>query len=256
VSHPSLKNINELPPSIQTAISGFANKLLENLDDNLISVLVYGSAAGHVTGGAAGQYDHGVSNINIAVIVRNLDFAVLKQNLDLIKWGRKYKIATPLFLTKGHILNSLDVFPIEFSEIKEQHKVIWGEDFFKDLEIPRKDIRLLCEQQIKGKVIRLGQSYLDVAPHVSVIKNILISALNDLMPVFRQLIILKGQKPDGQKEEMLAQLAQLFSLDAGPLTAVYLDKKKKKVIPPGQVEAHLQNFISQLENLSRHLDSL
>jgi predicted nucleotidyltransferase len=246
---PSLKNISKLPPSIQPVIAEFADKIFKSLDDNLHSIFVYGSAAGV-------NYNHGVSNINIAVIVKNLDFSVLSQSLALVKWGRKHKISTPLFLTKEYILNSLDVFPIEFSEIKEQHEVIFGEDIFEDLDIPLKDVRLLCEQQVKGKLLHLRQAYLDIGPNPSVLKNLLLSALSDLVPVFRQLIILKGQKPVEQKEEMLGQLARIFSLDSGPFLAVYHDKNRKILISSNQVEAHLQNFLNQLESLSRHMDSL
>jgi len=245
----SLKNISEFPRSIQPVITEFVNKLLKNLDDNVRSIIVYGSAAGV-------NYNPGVSNINIAVIIKNFDFSVLSQNLDLVKSGRKHKIAVPLFLTKEYILSALDVFPIEFSEIKEQHKVIFGEDIFKDLDIPLKDVRLLCEGQIKGKLLHLRQAYLDVGSNPAVLKNLLLSALSDLVPVFRQLIILKGQKPIEQKAEMLDQLAKIFSLDPQPFLAVYHDKNKKILISSHQVEAHLQNFLNQLENLSRHMDAL
>lgn len=246
---PSFKNISELPASIQPVITEFANKLLVNLSDNATALLVYGSAAGI-------DYNPGISNINIAVIVKTLDFAVLNQSLTLIKWGRQHKIATPLFLTKEYILGALDVFPVEFTEIKEQHKLIFGEDIFKDLDIPLKDLRLLCEQQVKGKLLRLRQAYLDIGSNPSVLKNFLISALSDLVPVFRQLIILKGQKPFERKEDMFEQLAQIFSLDQEPFLAVYHDKNKRVSISSHQVEAHLQNFLNQLEKLSRHMDSL
>ena len=244
-----LKNIKEFPLSIQPVITEFANKSLALLEDNVFSILVYGSAAGV-------NYNPGVSNINIAVIVKNLDFSVLKQSLGLIKWGRKHKIATPLFLTKDYILSALDVFPVEFSEIKEQHKVILGEDIFKDLEIPLKDVRLLCEQQVKGNLLRLRQAYLDIGSNPSVLKNLLISVLSDLVPVFRQLIILKGQKPIEQKEQMLEDLARIFSLDQEAFLAVLHDKNRKTLIPSHQVEAYFQNFLNQLESLSRHMDSL
>jgi len=249
VNFPALKNINEFPGSIQPVITEFATKFLENLDDNVLAILVYGSAAGI-------NYTHGVSNINVAIIVNNLDFAVLKQSVPLIKWGRKHKMATPLILTREYVMHSLDVFPVEFSEIKEQHKVIFGEDIFKDLDIPVKDVRLLCEQQVKGKLLHLRQAYLDIGSNPSVLKNLLLSALSDLVPVFRQLIILKGEKPAGQKEDMLGQLARIFSLDLQPFLAVYQDKSRKIKISSNQVEAHLQNFLDQLENLSRHMDSL
>src|SRR5437667_194921 len=84
------------------------------------------------------------------------------QTLDLVKWGRKHRISTPLFMTKEYVLHSTDVFPIEFTEIKERHRIIFGEDIFKDLDIPFKDMRLLCEQQIKGKLLHLRQAYLEI----------------------------------------------------------------------------------------------
>jgi len=244
-----LKNIHDLPPSLQPVINEFAGKLLENLNDNVLSILVYGSAAGV-------SYNPGISNINIAVIVKDLEFSILKQNLALIKSVRKHKIATPLFLTKEYVLNALDVFPVEFSEIKQQHRVIYGEDIFKDLDIPLKDVRLLCEQQVKGKLLHLRQAYLETGPDAVVLKNLLIKTLNDLIPIFRQLIILKGQKPAVHKEETLKLLAGIFSLDEESLLAVYHDKSRKMLMPLNQVEAHFQNFLNQLENLSRHMDSI
>jgi hypothetical protein len=176
--------------------------------------------------------------------------------LRVVKWGQKHKIAAPLFLTKDYILGSLDVFPVEFNEIKEQHKVVFGEDFFKGLEVPVRDLRLLCEQQVKGKLLHLRQAYLGIGPNPSVLKNLLLSVLNDLVPVFRQLIILKGQEPREQKEEMLGQLAGIFSLDPEPFLAVYHDKNKKRLISAHQVEAYFQNFLIQLESLARLMDSL
>ena len=117
-------------------------------------------------------------------------------------------------------------------------------------------MRLLCEGQIKGKLLHLRQAYLDVGSNPPVLKNFLLRALSDLVPVFRQLIILKGQKPIAKKEEMLGQLAKIFSLDPGPFLAVHHDKNRKILISFNQVEAHFQNFLNQLESLSRHMDSL
>ena len=99
-----------IPPSIQPIIIEFVHKLLKNSDDNVLSIVVYGSAAGPAIGGSGPaiggsgvNYNHGVSNINIAVIVKNLDFSVLNQSVILVKWGHKHKISTPLFLTKEYI---------------------------------------------------------------------------------------------------------------------------------------------------------
>lgn len=244
-----IKNISKFPIPIQDKITEFANKLMEGLKDNLEAVLIYGSAAGT-------NYQHGLSNINAAVIVKKLDFSVLSQSRGVVKWGHKYRFATPLFLTKEYILNSLDVFPIEFSEIRQQHQVVFGEDIFKDLEIPFKDVRLLCEQQVKGKLLHLQQAYLDIGPNAVVLKNLLLTALNHLIPIFRQLIILKGKNPSEQKEEIIGELCAVFSLDKGSFLAVYQDSRRKILISHHQVESHFQDFLNVLEKLSRQMDSL
>ena len=246
---PVLKNISDFPKSIQPVLTEFVSKLLEELGDNVCAILVYGSSAGI-------NYNPGVSNINIAVIIKELDFSTLKQSMGTIKWGRKHKMATPLFLTKEYILNALDVFPVEFSEIKERHKVIFGEDVFIDLDIPRRDVSLLCEQQVKGKLLHLRQAYLDIGPNAPVLKKLLSGALSDLIPIFRQLIMLREEKPFEKKDEMLGQLAKIYSVDQEPFLAVLQDKNKERLISSHQVEAHLQNFLAQLEILSRHMDSL
>ena len=246
---PALKNIHELPLSVQTLMADYTGKLLEDLGDNVLAVLVYGSAAGI-------NYIPGISNVNIAVILKDLDFRALKQSLAAVRWARRHKMAAPLYLSKEYILNSLDVFPLEFSEIKQQNIVVFGEDIFTDLDIPVKDVRLLCEQQVKGKLLHLRQAYLTLEANAAALKSVLAAALTDLVPVFRQLIILKAQEPLEQKDKMLEQFAGIFSLDHAPFVAVYQDKSKKNLISPNQLEAHYQNFLNQLEVLSRHLDSL
>ncbi|MBF0504945.1 MAG: hypothetical protein HQL14_07580 [Candidatus Omnitrophica bacterium] len=244
-----LKDINKLPAVIQGPVSQFALKLLEKLTDNIKAILVHGSSAGI-------NYNPGVSNVNVAIIVEKLDFNVLKQVFGLLKEARRHKIAPPLLLTQEYVNKALDVFPIEFSEIKERHITIFGDDFFTNLDIPLKDVRLLCEQQVKGKLLHLRQAYLTIGSSPAMLKNFVSKAFSDLLPVFRRLIDLKGEVPCERKEDMLHQLAVIFSLDGPLLLALYHDKAKKILISPQQVELHFQNFINQLETLSRHMDSL
>ena len=244
-----LKNISELPLPVQPLVSDFSQKLLADLNGNIKSILVYGSAAG-------ADYDHGTSNVNVAVIVKDLDLGNLSPCLKTIKWGHKNRMATPLILSEAYVSNAFDVFPIEFSDIKRRHKVIFGEDFFSGIDIPLKDVRLLCEQQVKGKLLHLRQAYLETGANPVVLKNLLSSALRDLIPVFGQLLVLKGLPPEENKEKLFEAVSRTFSLDADAFVAVLNDKTRRVLIAPRQVEAYLQSFLSQLEKLSRHLDSL
>ena len=246
---PEFKNIAQLPPSAQKIITDYGRKLLAVHGDNIICIAVYGSAAGV-------NFTPGISDINIAVVFRALDFDVFDKSLQLTSWGRKRRITAPLFLTADYIRDSLDIFPIEFSEIKDQHVVIFGEDIFLPLCIDARHMRLLCEAQIKGKLLRVRQAYLESGGNARVVKNILKDSLNSLMPVFRQLVRLAGGQPSIHRQELLKQLAAQFSMDVSVLTAIYHDKQRIAILHPSRAREHLKDYLKVLEHLAARIDQL
>jgi hypothetical protein len=245
----AFKNIDQLPPEIQGKVAQYSQKLLDIHNSNIVSIAVYGSACSI-------NFVPKVSDINIAVVFQQLDFSVFQKSLKLAAQGRKEKITAPLFLTREYILNSLDVFPIEFSEIRDHHLTIFGEDLFSTINVDAKHVRLLCESQIKGKLLRIRQAYLEVDGNWRSLKHVLRDSLNSLFPVFRQLLVLTGQEPLTHKEEMLKQIAEKFSLNAAPLIAVYQDKNKIVALHPSQIEQLLNEYCAQLEQLAHRIDQL
>ncbi len=246
---PELKNIDQLPAKARERVSQYTRKLLDLHGENIESILVYGSAA-------SPNFQPGVSNVNIAVIVRSLDFGVLQKSLKLSAWGNKRGFPAPLFLTRGYINTSVDVFPIEGSEIKESHIVIFGPDIFADLVVDVRHVRLFCEEQVKGKLLRLRQSYLDSQANPKLLRNLLIDSLNSLIPVFRQLVRLTGVQPAVEKDELLRQLAARFSINTEAFLAVHLDKNRPVPLNRALLHTHLKDYLHQLQQLADHIDHL
>jgi len=58
------------------------------------------------------------------------DSAVLKQYSALHRRWSKEQIMVPLFITEEELRLSATVFPLEFLEIQEQHRVLGGRDPF------------------------------------------------------------------------------------------------------------------------------
>ncbi|GAF85441.1 unnamed protein product, partial [marine sediment metagenome] len=143
-----LKNLGNLNPQVRKLIQPYLNELLKIHRDNIISIFLCGAAVG-------ADYVHKASNITLLVILEKLGFADLQKSLKTISRGINKKIAAPLLLTRKHMETSTDVFPIEFLEMKENHLTLYGEDLLGPLEIKPANIRLFCEEQIKGKLIRI-----------------------------------------------------------------------------------------------------
>ncbi|MCK5014516.1 MAG: hypothetical protein KAS66_11915 [Candidatus Omnitrophica bacterium] len=242
-------NTEKLPPEVQNKFIPYLKLMSDIHKDHLISVFIYGSAAGK-------NYIPKISDINSVFVFKNLAFASLTDSLKMVSMGISKRIAAPLFLTKEHIETSLDVFPIEFFDMKENYILLYGTDFLFALTIKEEHIRLFCEQQIKGKLIRIRQAYLEVGLKKKGMEALLKESLNSLIPVFRNLIRLKGKKPPIEKSEIIKQLCQEFELDENVFLPIYKDTSNDEKIANQEVVVFIEKYLDQIKKLAVGVDQL
>ena len=242
-------NKEKLHVEVQKKFIPYLTEMIEIHGDNLISVFVTGSSAGE-------NYIPKTSDINSVIVFKDLNFNVMKNSLKMISKGISKKIAAPLFLTKEYINDSLDVFPIEFLDMKEKHILLLGEDVLDSLEIKGEHIRLFCEQQIKGKLIRIRQAYLEVGLKKKGQEALLKESLNALIPIFRNLIRLKGEQPSTDKIDIIKQLCQIFALAEDVFLPIYKDTSNDEKIANQEVVIFLEKYLIQIEKLSKMVDKL
>ncbi|RLB06384.1 MAG: hypothetical protein DRG59_07945, partial [Deltaproteobacteria bacterium] len=85
--------------------------------DELVSVILYGSAAGK-------DYVSGKSSVDLLVVLTDQGINKLALLFPHLKLLRKKRITIPLLLTEQFIKTSLDTFPVEFLNMKLQYKLI------------------------------------------------------------------------------------------------------------------------------------
>lgn len=244
-----LLKLDTVRQDVKKLIEPYLGRLLGIHGDNIISIVLYGSATGK-------DFSPKTSDINLLVVFKELDFPQLNRSLKLISGGIPKRVAAPLFLSRTHVETSKDVFPVEFLEIQENNILLYGPDLFKDMQIEHKHIRLFCEQQIKGKLIRLRQAYMEVGLKKKGIEALMKESMYGLMPIFRTLIRIKGQKPSIQKEDILKQLSDFFQLDKDVFTAILRDKNNDEKIAGQDVAMYFEKYIAQIKKLAIAVDKL
>lgn len=242
-------NIKNLQPEVSKKFVPYLESMLSAHGDDIVSVFIYGSSA-------AGEYLKGSSDINSAFVFKEIKFHLLKKSLKLISKGISRSVAAPLFLTREYILSSLDVFPIEFMDMKENHILVYGEDILPGLNVKGEHARLFCEQQLKGKLIRIRQAYLEVGLSRKGMISLMKESLNTLIPVFRNLLRIKGEKPTSGKAGIIEQLSSVFALDAEAFLRVYRDSTREKKIASSEIDSILDRFMAEIEKLSSAVDKL
>ena len=244
-----LKNIDQLPESAAKKVRSYLEKMIELLGNNLITAAVYGSAV-------TGDYSEKSSDINLILVCENVDLPTLKNSLKLIAKGIRERITAPLFFTRRYIDTSADVFPIEFLEIKENHLVLYGEDILAGITVDLKNLRHQCEEQVKGKLVRIRQAYLEIGLKKRGVEALLKRSLSSLMPVFKSVIRLRGESPPRRKKDILIKLAGLFSLDEEVFLFIHNDKLNDEKIAGEDAEGYLNRYLLQLEILADAVDKI
>ncbi|MFH1868084.1 MAG: hypothetical protein ABH843_03845 [Candidatus Omnitrophota bacterium] len=244
----NFKNIEKLTDEARKNFLPYAKEMLNIHKDNILSIFIYGSSA-------SGDPMPGTSGINSTIVFKALGFLQLKDSLRVVDKGIRKRIAAPLFFTPEYINSSLDTFPLEFLEMKENNTVIFGEDLLADIEINASHIRFICEEQLKGKLIRIRQAYLEIGLRSKGIEVLIKESLGSLFPVFRGLLRLKGIKPPVKKEEAIGLLGETFGIDSNVFMAILKDKENDEKIGGLKTEAFLSKYIKQIERLAEISDS-
>ena len=238
-----------LKADISARYKPFLDKVLENHQDLIHSIHIVGSALTQ-------DFDPKISDINSVVVLHKMDLKFLEFLAPLGKKYGKKRIAAPLIMTPEYIENSLDVFPLEFFNIKMLHHTVWGEDIFQFLEIHQSDLRRQCEQELKVKLIGLRQGYISAAGDQKILARGFAESFAGYMPLFKSIILLLGKEPPNNNDGILSVLEEV----SGVRTEVFkivLNQKKKKTKPSiEQLNMVFEDYYAAIEKLGEITDAI
>ncbi len=218
----------EIPESVRETLRPYLAQAQALFGTALEAVILYGSAAG-------GEYLPGRSNINLLILLARQDTDLLKQYAALHKRWKKEQIVVPLFLTQAELRLSVELFPLEYLEIQEQHVLLAGRDPFPEIRIDGRNLRLQCEQELRGNLLRLRQRFVEGGASTEAITILLPLSLTALLPCLRGLLRAAGNPIGRSSEDVLKAVQQQWNVDCSAFQEVL--SLKRGIIGPGPAEA-------------------
>ena len=243
--------LESLPKKIQTKIKYFIQEMVHIHKNDLVSISLYGDLL------STGY--HKELSIKILSIHKEVNLNTLMQMKNLIKKGRRHGIIAPLMLTQQHIDSSSDVFPIEFLDFKKRHQVLWGSDPLSEITINDENLRLECEQQFKGKLIRIRQSILETGLKPKECKHMIRDSLLSFIPVFEAMLHLKQISTDQESltfEETVLKVASAYKLNALVFIRANDAWQNKKLLKSKELEHLLHEYIIEIQLWAQTIDQL
>jgi len=230
-------------------ISDFVGRVREAAGANLKSVILYGSAA-------AGDYLPEHSDVNLMCVLGETSFASIAALAPAVEWWGKQKHHAPLLMTVEELQHGADVFSIEFLDMQQNYRVLWGEDLLKGLEIPMKFHRAQVEYELREKTILLRQRLLVVAGDAGAKWELLLRSVSAFATLARHALIATGDKAPASKREAVERLAAKAGFDAGSffqLLDVREGKLDRKSLDVNQLFAR---YLKAVERITAAVDEM
>ncbi|MFA4888684.1 MAG: hypothetical protein WC628_03820 [Candidatus Omnitrophota bacterium] len=235
-----------IPEKANLAVAVLAKNLQEIYQENLVSIIAYGSA---VSGGFIPKRSH----VDLLLILKDASLESLKKAHELAK---KNAFCHMLFFDEEFIARSLDTFPIEFLDIKERYLVLSGKDILQDKVIETANLRFQCEAELKEKLIALKQQYIKICRDHKAMRQLLLVSFQSILHILKSALRLTGETIPRAKEEIIKVCGLRFGLDTGLWERLLLLKNGQARITKGLIEALFAAFVKDLEKISHKIDAL
>jgi len=231
-------------------LTDLVNRLKNAAEGNLVSVILYGSAATE-------EFHEGHSDLNILCVMRSLGRDDLgKMHAASAWWARKGHPA-PLLLTLHELHHAADIFAIELWDIKAAHRVLHGEDPMASLEVPMNLHRLQVERELRNNTLRLRQHYVRHPNDRRKTLELMTSSISTFAALFRHALIALGEEPPQTKRSAVERLASVLGFDPSPFNTVFEvregNKRERDVDVQGIFDAYLDRVARVTDEMDRRL---
>jgi predicted nucleotidyltransferase len=234
-------------------MNGELDRLVEKMKSafgaDLRSVVLYGSAAG-------GDFHPQHSDLNVLCVLHRLGVKQLESGNEVTRWWVGKGHPAPLLLTEEEIRSAADVFPIEFHDIKMQHKLLHGDDLFTTMTVPMTRHRIQLEHELRSKLLRLREQYMASRHDQHALQRLLTASVSTFGALFRHVLVVLGRPAPAKKQEVFETLGTTLGLDVSPFLALLDIRQSGGKLSMAEGKELFEKYLAQVERVIEEVDRL
>jgi predicted nucleotidyltransferase len=219
-------------------------KLEHAFSDRLVSVVLYGSAA-------SPQHQDRFSDLNVLCVLKQVMPQELMEGEPVLNWWREKGHPWPLLMSEDEVHNSADCFPIEFHDMKERRRVLYGLDVIAELKVDMRNYRTQVEHDLRSKLLRLRQQGASLLSQREKLLGLCVDSVNTFCVLGRHALELDGKKPKSERRAVVRQLAEVLHADMKPFEILLDIREDQAGADPGGLADPGELFAQYLVCISR-----
>ena len=230
-------------------VSEFVEKIRAAAGANLVSVILYGS-------GAEGEFHPEYSDLNLLCVLRDASLASLTKITDVVEWWRGEKHHPPLVLTLSELSACADTFSIEFIDMKQRHRVVYGEDVLSGLNVPMTLHRYQLEYELREKLFLLRQHLLVAGSDEKQLWEVMLHSLSSFTTLFRHVLLEMGEPGRKHSREAAGELAHRMNFDPSPFVQIMDVRAKNADRKQFRAAEVASKYLATIEQVTAAVDTM
>lgn len=142
----------EVPENVRRVLTDVLRKAREVFNADLLSVVLYGSAA-------AGQM-RPTSDVNLLLVLKRLDFSAGERLNETLRLAEAAVGLKAMFLLETEVADAATAFALKFADITDRHVLLYGCDPFAVLTVPRGAKIFRLKQVLLNLVLRMREAFI------------------------------------------------------------------------------------------------
>ena len=233
---------------IHDALNGLLRDLQSTHGDNLVSVVLYGSAA-------AGDHIELRSDYNLLITLNRITPEDLRLAQAPMREWQRLGHPLPVYFTAEELADAADVFPIEFHQMAKARVVLYGQDPFELVKLSDANLRHQTEYELRSKLIQLRRMYIPASVSIEKLCDLMSDSLASFAALFRAVLMLHGEEAPVAKPDCVRATAQRFQLDPEPFEQIFAFRSSD-YLPATEKEANdiFGAYMMQLDRIIQVVD--
>lgn len=227
------------------------DKLIESLKaelgENLISVIAFGSKA---------NVEDAKNNLNLMIVTNTLNaenlYAISK---PIQKWV-KAKNPIPVVMNRDEWYSSFDVYAIEYADIKENYRLIYGEDLVPTIFIDKHFLRLECETEIKSLLLKYKNNFILNIKSDKEMKKVLDKVIKTLLVIFRSVLRLHNCAVPYRAVDIIEFVSNYISFNKIVMLKLAKVKFENDYYTKQELMYIEAELVNDLQNILKQIDAM
>jgi hypothetical protein len=233
---------------VHDALNGLLKDLRATHGANLVSVVLYGSAA-------AGDHIELRSDYNLLITLNQITPEDLRLAQAPMREWQRLGHPLPVYFTAEELSDAADVFPIEFHQMANARVVLHGRDPFEMVTLSDANLRHQTEYELRSKLIQLRRMYIPASISIEKLCDLMSDSLASFAALFRAVLLLHGEQAPVGKPDCVRATVRRFQLDADPFEKIFA-LRSSDYLPPNEKEANdiFAAYLTQLDRVIQVVD--